>query len=149
MAGVVWKGRMQEVQPGIYLDGAHNLSGIEGFLEAVKQITKESAVLLFSMVKEKDYTHAARKLVLEGNWEEIVVTAVSNVRGVSCQALAELFEGFAREGQRQVKVTGISDVREAYEYALSCRKPKQKLFCAGSLYLIGELEQITGGMQND
>ena len=149
MAGVVWKGRMQEVQPGIYLDGAHNLSGIEGFLEAVKQITKESAVLLFSMVKEKDYTHAARKLVLEGNWEEIVVTAVSNVRGVSCQALAELFEGFAREGQRQVKVTGISDVREAYEYALSCRKPKQKLFWAGSLYLIGELEQITGGMQND
>lgn len=149
MARVVWKGRMQEVQPGIYLDGAHNLSGIERFLEAVKQITKESAVLLFSMVKEKDYAHAVRQLVLEGNWEEIVVTAVSGTRGVSCERLTELFERFVGEEQQEVRVTGIRDVREAYQYALSCRKLKQKLFCAGSLYLIGELEQITGGMQND
>ncbi len=39
-ASVSWKGRMQEVQQDIYFDGAHNLSGIEKFLEAVKQITR-------------------------------------------------------------------------------------------------------------
>ena len=66
LASVSWKGRMQEVQQDIYFDGAHNLSGIEKFLEAVRQITEESAVLLFSMVKEKDYIHAVERLLIEG-----------------------------------------------------------------------------------
>lgn len=149
MARVIWKGRMQEVQPGVYVDGAHNLSGIERFLEAVKQITKESAVLLFSMVKDKDYIHVAKQLILEGNWDEIVVTVVPGSRGVCCETLTEIFQKFAGSGEQGIRVIGIQDIREAYIYALSCKKPKQKLFCAGSLYLIGELEQITGGMQND
>jgi dihydrofolate synthase/folylpolyglutamate synthase len=149
LASVSWKGRMQEVQQDIYFDGAHNLSGIEKFLEAVRQITEESAVLLFSMVKEKDYIHAVERLLIEGDWKEIVVTTVPGTRGVGCKTLAALFEQAARSQGRPVKVTGIEDVAQAYAYALGCRNPGQKLFCAGSLYLIGELEQITGGMQND
>ena len=49
-----WPGRMQEVRPGIYLDGAHNPAGISAFLDAVKQIVREDPyppLLLFSMVK--------------------------------------------------------------------------------------------------
>lgn len=149
MASVRWKGRMQEVQQDIYLDGAHNLSGIEKFLEAVRQITEGSAVLLFAMVKEKDYVHAVERLLIDGDWEEIVVTTVPGARGVNCEVLADIFKDAARAQGKPVKVTGVADVAQAYAYALHCRKPGQKLFCAGSLYLIGELEQITGGMQND
>ena len=166
MAAAVWKGRMQEALPGVYFDGAHNLSGIEKFLEAVKQITGESAVLLFSMVKEKEYAEAARRLLLDGNWDEVVVTTVAGGRGVACQELAEVFRGIRKDGRAQtttasspkeaadpkkqgVKVTAIEDAGQAFAYALAARKPGQKLFCAGSLYLVGELEQIAGGMQND
>ena len=28
LAGVVWKGRMEEVRPGVILDGAHNLAAV-------------------------------------------------------------------------------------------------------------------------
>lgn len=170
MAAAVWKGRMQEALPGVYFDGAHNLSGIEKFLEAVKQITGESAVLLFSMVKEKDYAGAAKRLLSDGNWDEIIVTVTAGSRGVTCQELENAFRDAMGDGgaqmpgtaspetrgagsgelkRQEVKVTGIEDASQAFAYALSCRKPGQKLFCAGSLYLVGELEQITGGMQND
>lgn len=148
-AKVSWKGRMQEVCQDVYFDGAHNLSGIEKFLEAVEQLTKDSAVLLFSMVKEKDYVHAAERLLARGNWEEIILTTVPGTRGIKCETLTELFEQLAEQAGRTVKITGIEDIEEAYAQALRVRKPGQKLFCAGSLYLIGELERIAGGMQND
>ena len=139
-------------------------------MEAVKQITGESAVLLFSMMKEKDYAGAAKRLLSDGNWDEIIVTVTAGSRGVTCQELEKAFRDAMGDGGAQmpgtaspetrgagsgelkrqdVKVTGIEDASQAFAYALSCRKPGQKLFCAGSLYLVGELEQITGGMQND
>ncbi len=156
MAKTEWKGRMQEVRPGVYLDGAHNNAGIEKFLEAVEQVTGDSAVLLFSMVQEKDYAHAARRLIGSGRWEEVIVTAVPGARGVPCRVLAEAFRKAAREqegrssmrlGKRAAKITEIEALADAFAYAQKVKKPGQALFCAGSLYLIGELERIAGGMQ--
>ncbi len=149
IARVSWKGRMQKVQQDVYFDGAHNLSGIERFLEAVRQITKESAVLLFSMVKEKDYIRTARLLMAEGDWEEIVITTVPGTRGVDCRVLGDAFRNYQAQTDGAVKITEIEDRKQAFAHALAVKKPGQKLFCAGSLYLIGELEQMTGGMQND
>lgn len=147
---------MQEVRPGIYLDGAHNNAGIEKFLEAVEQVSGDSAVLLFSMVQEKDYAHAARRLIGSGRWEEVIVTAVPGARGVPCRVLAEAFREAAREqegrpnmglGKRTAKITEVEAPADAFAYAQKVKKPGQALFCAGSLYLIGELERIAGGMQ--
>lgn len=163
LAQVEWRGRMQEVQPNVYLDGAHNMAGIEKFLEAVEQITGDSAVLLFSMVKEKDYAHAARRLLEKGRWEEIIVTSVPGSRGVRSQVLAEAFrrclEGAPQEPSpireagtgilQAVRITEIEGIEAAFTYARKIQKQGQALFCAGSLYLIGELERIAGGMQND
>ncbi len=151
MAQVEWKGRMQQVRPGVFLDGAHNPAGMERFLEAVGHMAKEPSILLFSMVKEKDYACAARRLLEGGKWEEIVVTAVPGSRGVRCGELAEAFRmAMAEKGAPQlVKITEIEDVESAFAYAQEARKKGQALFCAGSLYLIGELERIAGGMQDD
>ena len=52
---VRWAGRMQQVCPEVYFDGAHNTAGIEEFLKTVRQIGGKKPLLLFSMVKEKDY----------------------------------------------------------------------------------------------
>ncbi len=141
-ARVSWKGRMQNVRQDVYFDGAHNVSGMERFLEAVRQITEESAVLLFAMVKEKDYIRTARLLLAEGNWEEIVVTTVPGNRGAECGVLGEAFRNCQAQGAGAVKITEIEDRKQAFAHALAVKKPGQKLFCAGSLYLIGALEQM-------
>ncbi len=146
-AGVRWKGRMQQVCPEIYFDGAHNTDGIGKFLEAAGQITAEPGILLFSMVREKDYVCAAELLLHRGNWEEIIITSVPGERGRDCRTLAEAFENLADKSHQTVKITVIENIEEAYARALLSKKPGQVLFCAGSLYLIGALEQIAGGME--
>ncbi len=146
-AGVNWKGRMQQVDTDVYFDGAHNADGIEKLLEAVRQVANLPGILLFSMVKEKDYLRTAEYLLCQGNWEEIVVTSVPGTRGIDSHTLAGIFVQTAQVHQQKVRITQIEDIEEAYQYALSLKKPGQPLFCAGSLYLIGELERIAGGME--
>lgn len=146
-AGVNWKGRMQEIAADIYFDGAHNPDGIRNFLEAVRQIADNPGILLFSMVKEKDYVRAAEYLLCQAVWEEIIITSVPGTRGVDSKTLAEVFVQTVQRNLQTVKITQIEEIEEAYRYALSLKKPGQQLFCAGSLYLIGELERIAGGME--
>ncbi len=146
-AQVSWKGRMEQAHPDIYFDGAHNSDGIERFLEAAEQIMDRPGILLFSMVKEKNYSYAAKRLLASGDWEEVILTKIPGARGIDSKELAELFEQAAKRNGQKVIITNIEDIDRAYEYALSVKKPGQALFCAGSLYLIGELERIAGGMQ--
>lgn len=147
LADVNWRGRMQQIMPDVYFDGAHNPDGILRFLEAAGKITEYPSVLLFAMVKEKDSVRAAEEILQKGQWEEIVITSVPGSRGTDCRMLAQIFEKTARKNRQTVRITGIEKIEEAYAYALSAKKPGQVLFCAGSLYLIGALERIAGGME--
>ncbi len=141
-ANVSWKGRMQEARPGVYFDGAHNLAGIERFLEAVEQVTEDSAVLLFSMAKDKDYGNVVRRLTERGNWETVVTTSIPGTRGADCAELAELFGKAAKDAGKCMETAAVPEIGAAFARALGARKEGQKVFCAGSLYLIGELERL-------
>ena len=99
------------------------------------------------MVKDKDYVQAVKLLLDRGSWQEIILTTIQGERGVGSQKLAELFQKIASQKELQVKITEIEKIEMAYAYALKEKKPGQALFCAGSLYLIGELERIAGGME--
>ena len=137
---------MEQARPEVYFDGAHNSDGIERFLDAAEQITNRPGILLFSMVKEKNYAYAAERLLARGDWEEIILKKVAGARGIDSEELRELFEQAVKKHGQTVIITTIEEVDRAYQYALSVKKPGQVLFCAGSLYLIGELERIAGGM---
>lgn len=147
LAEVKWKGRMQQIGTEVYLDGAHNPDGIDRFLEAVGQITREPGILLFSMVKEKDIVYAAEHLLRRGNWEEVILTSVPGTRGTDSGVLRAIFEQAAQKSGLTVKITVIEEIGQAYAHALTVKEPGQILFCAGSLYLIGALERIAGGME--
>lgn len=133
----VWPGRMQEVMPDIYFDGAHNVSGISAFVEAAQRLTADDAwppLLLFSMVKEKDY-HASVDLLASGIvWDAMAVTTIPDERGISFEKLQKLFE---EDTDRPVM--GFADYREALAVMRGRKKNGQKLFCTGSLYFIGAL----------
>jgi dihydrofolate synthase/folylpolyglutamate synthase len=139
----VWAGRMQEVMEDVYLDGAHNTDGIVALIQTVKRLSIIPPILLFSMVKEKNYQKVIETLAREVTWAQVIVTKIPDSRGLEPEVLAEEFARYS------VHVHPIWDCKEAYTYALNRRENGQKLFCAGSLYLIGELEKITGGKEND
>ena len=49
-----WEGRMEEVLPGVYIDGAHNEDGIQAFLDSVREDgCRGKRHLLFSVVSDK------------------------------------------------------------------------------------------------
>ena len=54
LAQVKWQGRMEEILPSVYVDGAHNVSAIDAFVKSVPE-TAEGNIFLFSAVKDKEY----------------------------------------------------------------------------------------------
>lgn len=143
MRQTIWAGRMQEVRKDVYFDGAHNADGIAALIQTVKRMEKRAPLLLFSMVKEKNYHKVIEALAKEVAWGQVIVTKIPDERGLEPEVLAEEFEG------HHVQTCVIRDCNEAYAYAIDHKAEGQSLFCAGSLYLIGELEKIAGGKKND
>ncbi|MCC8081682.1 MAG: hypothetical protein LIO80_06710, partial [Lachnospiraceae bacterium] len=152
LSDAVWPGRMQEVQPGIWFDGAHNPSGIAAFARTVQRLTAEDLyppLLVFSMVREKDIRSAVRLLTDEISWEAIAVAAVPGERGVPPETLAQLFrEAAESRTDSPVKAAASPTPCPAEAFAspgaaLSAmrarQKPGQQLFCTGSLYFVGAL----------
>lgn len=139
----VWAGRMQQIAPGVYLDGAHNADGVAQFVRTAARLGGESPMLLFGMMEEKDCAGAVRLLCADVDWERVIVTRIRDERSAQPEALAELFAAYGQNAEV------IEDSGEAYRYALDNRKEQQVLFCAGSLYLIGELQTIAGGIAHD
>ena len=132
-----WGGRMETVLPGVVLDGAHNAAGIEEFLKTVKTVQERWPVsLLFSAVVEKDYDEMIQEICREANFTSIVATQIEGDRKVEAARLAELFRKYT-----DAAVYAEPDVERAFSLALEQRGAGM-LFCAGSLYLVGEIKAI-------
>ena len=132
-----WPGRMEEIRPEIYLDGAHNTAGIREFIRTAAFLCREDSkkpLLLFSMVKEKDYHETIRLLTKAQLWESVTVTLIPGQRGLS---ETELLKTFQEDGREDTSC--FHDYREAFQSVYRKKSPGQKLFCTGSLYFIGAL----------
>ena len=130
-----WSGRMQQIMPGVILDGAHNEDGIRQLLKTVREIRKSRKVnLLFSVMADKDYSAMIRELALDGGFSSIVVTGAGTPRQADPEVLAGIFQKYT-----DAPVETVADPGEAFERALSLRAQDGMLFCAGSLYLAGYL----------
>lgn len=137
---MTWWGRMEEVYPEVYLDGAHNVSGIQAFLKTAEGMTEQPSILLFSMVQEKNYREAIRILCKNGQYEEIILTEISNnPRALSVEYLKQCF---LEEGMPDAKIKAIQEPQKAFAQALEDKKLGQNVFCIGSLYLVGELKGL-------
>ena len=132
-----WQGRMETVLPGVVLDGAHNADGIREFIRTVQSVEKRREVsLLFSAVADKEYDTMIRTICEAAHFSHVTVTQIDGSRIVPAQQLAEVFRKYT-----SAPVEACPDIRQAFETALAARG-EGMLFCAGSLYLVGELKAI-------
>lgn len=133
-----WEGRMEEIFPGVYLDGAHNIDGIRAFLETVKiHPCRGKRKLLFSIVRDKQYREAAKAIAESGLFDEIGVVALSEERGLPLQALEELFGQYTG-----VKVRVYDTLETAFQGLVSYRTDGDRMYIVGSLYLAGEVKAL-------
>lgn len=136
IANTRWQGRMETIAPGIIVDGAHNEDGVRRFVETAAHFQKQYPItLLFSAVSDKDYPDMIREMCEAISFRHVVTTEVGGYREVPAEELAEIFR---RNGCESV--SAFSQIPEAYEEATAKKGEDGMLFCAGSLYLVGEIK---------
>lgn len=130
-----WEGRMEELLPGVYLDGAHNPGAIAQICACIGQ-SEETWSLLFAVCSDKDYS-AMIHMLAELPWKKIYIARVDEARGASVEEVRRQFITCC-----DTPVIGFDDAISAMERALSDRREnKERLLCLGSLYLVGELKR--------
>lgn len=139
LKSVSWEGRMEEVLPGVYLDGAHNPGAVCAFCDSLELLRQEGKngqegqpVILFSAVADKDYRRMIRTLCSRIPAKAYIVTEVDDGRRLSAQELKMVFEQYA-----DCPVIAREDPAEAWAEAMRRKEPDGKMYCLGSLYLAG------------
>lgn len=134
-AQTVWPARMEEIAPEVYFDGAHNVDGIAAFVQTVHAIGGAAPVLLFTQMADKDCVSSARELS-KIPWKKIILTGLTSGGTHTEDALRT---AFLDAGIPAEKLYFLPDAKAAYQAAKKEKEAGSGLFCAGSLYLIGEL----------
>ncbi len=134
-----WPGRMEEILPQVYVDGAHNPDGIRAFLEAVGQDgCGGGRKLLFGAVADKDYEGMLEEIVHSGFFPEINIVHLKSGRAASLENLARVMAGFP-----ECRSIFFENTETALKDLLS-RQNGGRIYIAGSLYLVGEVKALLG-----
>lgn len=140
-----WEGRMEEVLPDVYLDGAHNEDGIRALLTAIKSTASGlQNVLILAIVADKRYERMAQMIAQSGLFSRIYVTSAGGERALAPKVLAERLAGF---GQDHLQIW--EEPERAFSQCLSERTANERVYAAGSLYLIGRIKAYLGRNSDD
>ncbi len=137
-----WPGRMEEILPHVFLDGAHNEDGIEAFLQSVSASEKEEhgkgkRLLLFGVVADKQYDKMIGAIAASDLFSHIAVTVLASDRSASIDKL--------KVAWAQYKTADCSfheSAEEAFHYIQSIQKEADTIYIAGSLYLVGQIKTL-------
>ncbi len=135
-----WPARMEEVLPGVFLDGAHNPGGIEAFVKAAAGLCtarKKRAYLLFSAVSGKNHVNMIKKISEALPLDKVAVTHIDSERGLETEILLKEFRDTSGCGAE-----GFQKAEAAVLYMLQQKDEGHLLFCVGSLYLMGEIKEV-------
>lgn len=133
-----WEGRMEEVLPSVYVDGAHNIDGIRAFLETVgARSCAGKRILLYSSVRDKQYREAAAALAHAGFFERICPVQMEGERALPLDKLVDSFRpytGFDMEP--------YDTLERAYAEQVTHKNDIDEVYLVGSLYLVGEMKAL-------
>ncbi len=136
-----WAGRMEEVLPDVFVDGAHNPDGIRAFLNTVsKDGSAKARRLIFGVVSDKDHTEMIREMAESGLFEKITVTPLATSRSADVQSILSEFGSV--NGFKKDMIELATDSESALKKVLSEQDGSFRIYIAGSLYLVGEIKGI-------
>lgn len=134
--GCFWQGRMEEVLPEVYVDGAHNDDGIRAFLDTVEQDgCTGGRRLLFGVAADKDCRHMIQRVITSGLFDHIAFTHMRTARYLSMEEFRDLLAAYPGH------YTMYTEADTALREQLGEKRPGERLYIAGSLYLVGEIKE--------
>lgn len=137
-----WPCRMEEILPGILLDGAHNPNGMLALLQSLSY-RQERKILLFAAVSDKDIAAMVQEITASGIFEQYIITMAGGARSADIEYVEKLFRN---NTEKDVKT--FQDAGQAFCYG---KKAGQDglLVVAGSLYLAGLIRSLCEDEKND
>ena len=134
--GCFWQGRMEEVLPEVYVDGAHNDDGIRAFLDTVTEDGHATGRrLLFGVAADKDCRHMIQRVITSGLFDHIAFTHMRTARSLSMEEFRDLLAVYPGH------YTMYTEADTALREQLGEKRPGERLYIAGSLYLVGEIKE--------
>lgn len=134
--GCFWQGRMEEVLSEVYVDGAHNDDGIRAFLDTVEQDgCTGGRRLLFGVAADKDCRHMIQRVITSGLFDHIAFTHMRTARSLSMEEFRDLLAAYPGH------YTMYTEADTALREQLREKRPGERLYIAGSLYLVGEIKE--------
>ena len=135
LAKMRWEARMEQIMPGLILDGAHNPDGVAAFLESVRADGCSKRELLFSMVSDKDHENVIRQVAESGLFDRILILKLRSERGLAPALIMQQLEA---AGCRTEIYEDLCEVPESF-WNVSTDDGHMH-YIAGSLYLAGEVK---------
>ena len=134
--GCFWQGRMEEVLSEVYVDGAHNDDGIRAFLDTVEQDgCTGGRRLLFGVAADKDCRHMIQRVITSGLFDHIAFTHMRTARSLSMEEFRDLLAAYPGH------YTMYTEADTALREQLREKRPGERLYIAGSLYLVGDIKE--------
>ncbi|MBR1931480.1 MAG: bifunctional folylpolyglutamate synthase/dihydrofolate synthase [Lachnospiraceae bacterium] len=146
----VWQGRMEEILPNVYVDGAHNEDGIRAFMETVgADGCKGRRSLLFSVVQDKDYRNMIKDILQGSVFSRIAIAPMRTARATDVGTLEKIFAEHEKN-INDCEHTIYDSVETALRELLHTQEAKEYIYIAGSLYLVGEIKELmsVGGLHS-
>ena len=137
-----WPGRMEALEERFFVDGAHNEAGIDAFVQTICcGFSGLPLIVVFAVAGDKNYRSMIRKICAIPDLAGVVVTEIENGRRCDLHEVAAEFE----KNWNGI-VCSTYNIREALNSGLRMRGEKGILCCVGSLYLVGSIKELTGGI---
>ncbi len=141
LSRVRWPGRFEAcpAEPRLWWDGAHNAAGAAVARAAWRDALGDPpGVLVLGLAEDKDVP--AMLAELSGPWRRVVTVAADSVRARPAESLADT----VRAAWSRVPVTAGGSVADGVRDALAALGPGERVFVAGSLFVVGEAMVATG-----
>lgn len=139
---VCWPGRMEEIAEDVWIDGAHNVGAVEEFAQSVASFQGRK-IIVFSAVQDKNYKKMAECLCKNVKADAYIITKIQDTRGEDVTELANVFRQYTK-----AEVLAEEELGQAFQTALKMKGKDGRLYCLGSLYLVGMIKELVGGVKH-
>ena len=117
-------------------DGAHNPEGARSLRDYIEEFIHVPLTLVFGAMRDKDLTEIATRLFPLAH--RLILTRPDNPRAATLETLARA----ASDHLDPNKITLAPTSREALQAAREQTSPNGLICVTGSLYLVGEIQNI-------
>jgi dihydrofolate synthase/folylpolyglutamate synthase len=130
LTGLTGRWQTLQTRPLVICDTGHNVGGWQYLAEQIKAQTCKTLRIVFGMVDDKDINTVMQLLPKQAVY---YFTQASSHRAIPVHKVQEIATAHQLEGMT------FSNVKDAYQQALSDAHPEDFIFVGGSSYLVADL----------